>query len=525
MFLPTLAAAPEYGEAVGGLRVAVEILPTDWRPNAHVEFACTVENTGPQSIRTAAWGLDLTQAIEIRDAGGKIIAPEAERRAAARIPRGAILTLAPGESRRFVLRGRITAQKALVVKELLGGTWTWPLAEGSLSVRAVFEKGAADAWAKPLLAGGYWTGKALSPAMRVVMSGVALDPGEAVNGLKLKLSAENTDLGMTPAPRPDGASGSQGNGAGGWKVTPAKIEISFINDGDAPLAVNARDLLAGLVRFEIDGPDDDSVRVTRGDVPAAAPLRRPEPAERVERADIVQLEPDSGWTTQTPVAFPGRLGGVTYELLKPGEYRVSAVYTSGRRDCWTGLVQSNVLVFTVMGGPSPAGAPVKGLKLELSADPKEILIDGDPAKLTVTFTNADDLSTPLGAGAPVKLNVYDLIWSRLKIEVTGPDGRPLAPFAISKAKREMAAPTEGDYPTLAPGASWSEKARPRFPGSFGNAEFRITRPGEYRLKVTYESKPLPMDGEFHPFAKGCWTGVVTSNEISINVIGALKPAR
>ena len=489
-------AGPEFAEAVAGLKVAVEVLPADWRPNARVEFHCIVQNTTDRPVRTVAWGFDLTRVLEIRDATGKVIVPETERKEAARVPRGVIVTLEPGASQRFVLKGRITPEKALVVRELAGGTWTWSLREGSLSVSAAFERSAADALAPSLAKAGYWTGKAVSPAARVVMTGVALEPGGAVDGLRLKLAAENTDLRMTPAPD------------GGWAVEPAKLEISFVNEADDPLQVNVRDLLTGLARFEIEGPDDASVRVTRTDAPIVLG----------DKSDVAILDPNTGWSPQTPVTFPGKLGGFSYELLKPGPYRVTAVYASSVRGRWTGLVESNVVVFNVLGGPTPAGTPVKGLKLELSADPNEISLDPDSigTKLTITFTNAGD--------APLKLDAYDLVFRHMKLDVVGPDGKPLVPGRVM-LKRAVIPPTEGDYPTLEPGQSWSDKFKPRFPGIFGQWSFRATLPGEYRLKVAYENKPLPEGGEYHPFAKGSWTGILTSNEVTINVIGALKPPR
>ena len=489
---PKAPAGPAFGEAAGGVKIAFEILPADWRPNARVEFACTVLNAGDAPVRTTAWGFDLAAVLEIRDAAGKVIVPEVERAEAASIPRGILVTLAPGESRRFVLRGRITPEKALVVGELAGGTWTWPLREGSLSVRAAFERSATDPLAAALSKQGYWTGKAASPATRVVMTGEAIEPGAEVNGLRLHISAENTDLRMVP------------DGAGAWTVEPAKIELSFVNEGADELKVNARDLLTGLVRFEIDGPDEQSVRVTRADAPVVLG----------DKTDVALLDPQTGWTPQAPITFPGKLGGSSYELLKPGQYRVTAVYASRAAGLWTGLVQSNVLTFNVMGGPTPGGTIVKGLKLELSSDAPEILIDGDPAKLTIAFTNTGK--------EPLRLDAHDLFWKRLKLSVTGPDGKPFGPESVSKVNRAMATAAEGDYPTLEPGKSWSETVKPRFPGEFGPFGFKVMKPGAYRLKVTYEVEPPAKEGEIDPLARGCWTGVVTSNELTLNVIAALK---
>ncbi len=306
----------------------------------------------------------------------------------------------------------------------------------------------------------------------------------------LKLSAENTDLRMID------------DGAGGWKVAPAKIELSFVNDGNEPIKVNTRDLAQGLVRLEVDGPDDDSVRMTCVDARAGR-----------GETDVMVLDPGTGWTSQAPLAFPGRFGGVSYEILKPGRYSVTAIYSSSAKGFWTGVVQSNVVVFNVMGGPTPAGVPVKGLKIALSTDTPEILIDGDPAKLTITFTNVGT--------EPIKLDTYDLFWSRLKLEVIGPDGKSLK-AAVIQALRDMPGPAEADYPILEPGKSWSAKSQQLFPGLFGARNFAIAQPGEYRLRVTYENKPPAKEGEVDPFAKGSWTGLVTSSELTINVIGLPK---
>ncbi len=312
--------------------------------------------------------------------------------------------------------------------------------------------------------------------------------------VEFTLSAENTDLRMVP------------NAAGGWKIEPVKIEISFVNDDREPLKVNARDLFAGLVRFDIDGPDDASVSMSKID----GPVPRPE-------GDAALIDPDTGWSPKTPVTFPGLLGNVRYELKKPGEYRVSAVYASSAKGFWNGLVESNVLVFNVVGGTTPDGAPVKGLKLELAAEPKEILIDGEPAKLTLNFTNV--------GVEPIKIDAWDLPFRNIRIDVIGPNGKPMELQHALVERGMMPNPTKGDYPVIVPGKSWSMTVKPRFPGDFGFEKAVIAEAGEYRLKVTYENKPLPDTGEYKPLVKGSWTGIVASNEVVINVLPEIKRGR
>ena len=77
---------------------------------------------------------------------------------------------------------------------------------------------------------------------------------------------------------------------------------------------------------------------------------------------------------------------------------------------------------------------------------------------------------------------------------------------------------QDDFPTLAPGKSWSYKWKPRFPGDFDGSSWDVKEPGEYRLKVTYENRQVPGGEEYQDFVKGSWTGVVGSNEIVVKLV-------
>ena len=61
--------------------------------------------------------------------------------------------------------------------------------------------------------------------------------------------------------------------------------------------------------------------------------------------------------------------------------------------------------------------------------------------------------------------------------------------------------------TLEPGKTWrTEIGLWRFPGYFGNTEYTLMKPGQYRVRVTYACREL--DRNISPLAKGSWTGSV-----------------
>jgi RNA polymerase sigma factor (sigma-70 family) len=165
----------------------------------------------------------------------------------------------------------------------------------------------------------------------------------------------------------------------------------------------------------------------------------------------------------------------------------------------------------VSSNPKLGGAPVKGLRLSLTADKNEttMLPDGSnalPVKFTVTFTNVGD--------KPLKLDAWDLPddGDKLKITVAGPEGgvdikdiRPL--IRRRRPPRKLAA-----FPILAKSGGHqvgfsSQGIKPYF-------QIRLRKPGEYRFKVVYQSREQQYPEKF---AQGYWIGSVASNEFVLTV--------
>src|SRR5262249_1729204 len=124
---------------------------------------------------------------------------------------------------------------------------------------------------------------------------------------------------------------------------------------------------------------------------------------------------------------------------------------------WTGKVTSNELELKVK--PAESGEVVKGLKLRLSTAPSETVMKADgsnaePVKLSLAFHNVSD--------QPIKLNTYDLSWSHLRLEVTGPDAQAIQ-IKRRDVDRKLVPPAAKDYPEVKPGASWTTELQP-FPG-------------------------------------------------------------
>ena len=351
---PADAEPPVFGEAVNGLRLALEVKPASWQPGDKVEFVCTVKNISKKPVRIAAWGLDLAQALEVTDAAGNVLKHDGGRDATRMMPPDAFPTIAPGESKRFTLTGRLTEKKMLIVNELLGGIWHWSLADGDYTIRAVFDRSPDDEWMKRQAGAPYWTGKAFSAPVKVTVGAAGPRAGEPVSGLKLTLSADKTELRMTPrnlrratrdTPR--------------WNVEPTKLTLTFTNVSDKPIKLNTYDWAWSHMSLDIRGPDAESLSVLRRMVERmmAAPTKDNYPT----------LEPGASWTDRWHPTFPGDFGETRYVLLKPGEYRITATYACAERHLkqsehangsWTGLVTSNEIVLNavphVPAGKAPA---------------------------------------------------------------------------------------------------------------------------------------------------------------------------
>lgn len=180
----------------------------------------------------------------------------------------------------------------------------------------------------------------------VVLSGLviatdgAAEPGKAVEGLKLTLSADRTELKMTPRQLRRATKDTPR-----WNVEPAKLSFTFANVGKKRLTLDAYDLVWRRLTLDVTGPDAESVRVVKRlvDRQMAAPLRE----------DYPNLRAGGKWTYPPQPRFPGNFGPNEYILLKPGEYRVKVTYSASgerpdgggsSRHAWQGSVTSNEIV-------------------------------------------------------------------------------------------------------------------------------------------------------------------------------------
>jgi WD40 repeat protein len=165
----------------------------------------------------------------------------------------------------------------------------------------------------------------------------------------------------------------------------------------------------------------------------------------------------------------------------------------------------------------PKAEAVKGLQLTLSTSMTETVMQADgsnakPTLLKLTFANVGDTS--------IKLDAYDWLWRSFHLEVTGPDAKSVRIERLI-IDRHVAAPDAEDFPEVKPGKSWSTDKHP-FPGDVGGVSITLLKPGAYRVKAVYstnDNSVIKAD-----FAKGRWTGSVTSNEIILKVLPAEKEA-
>ncbi len=353
----------------------------------------------------------------------------------------------------------------------------------------------------------------------------AQQPGKAVTGLQLTLSAEKDELKMTPVMGPDGT-------VTGFTAEPTRLTLTFINTGRARLKLIAHDIDWGLTSFEVKGPDGTSVAAVRPTIERVPP----EPKGK----DFPEIDPSRAWSPKWQPNFPGKVGPVSFKLAKPGEYRITATYTcdesrlrvsEAAEGSWTGVVVSNVLVLkyvvpgeepapeTKPGPETPAPAEGGGLKLELKADATEIRMtptagargtvtwDVAPVKLSINLANAGE--------KPVKLYTHELGTRLLKLDVTGPDDKSVRAL---KALVRVAVPpaTENDFPMLDPYSAFTLEEPIEFPGPFAGTTWSLLKPGEYRVTMTYAVTDA--DVKRTPLAAGCWTGTVTSNELVLKAV-------
>ncbi|HUU43969.1 MAG TPA: hypothetical protein VMX57_09325, partial [Planctomycetota bacterium] len=218
------------------------------------------------------------------------------------------------------------------------GSWLGSVVSNEVVVRGV----------QPGQAVAQTTAVAADVGGEVVAAEPADTDGKPVNGLKLILTADATELTMTPRELLRAHEDSPR-----WNVAPTKLHLTFTNVSDQPLKLSTYDLPWTLATLAVRGPDDESVR-TR-DVRALIKRRMMLPRP----ADFPVLNPGESWTHPWDWPFPAMTFGVEHILMKPGEYRLRITYVCtefhrklrGGADCWTGTVISNELVLKAVAKP------------------------------------------------------------------------------------------------------------------------------------------------------------------------------
>ena len=351
---------------------------------------------------------------------------------------------------------------------------------------------------------------------------LAQDGGKPVQGLQLRLESDKEDLTMTPV---EGAKGVKE-----YTVDPARLTIAFINVGKVPIKLIGHDVGWGPVKFEVKGPDGAPVAAT----PSGLRHSAPDPKEK----DFPTLTPSRSWSPKWEPSFPNKMGPMTFKIAKPGEYRITAVYTTEIEHLhlsefalgsWINSVKSNTIVVKCVlpGGAAPDGTAgpaaaeeANGLKLTLALDktsltlkPRELLRAGpdtprynvENVKFTATFTNTSPLK--------IKLDAFALDVERLELTIKGPREKSVVKKARLKAM-ELAEPTAKDFPEIAPGKSWTWSASVAFPSDFCDGNFALQEPGEYRFRLAYEHAPEAAV-DYADLLKGSWDGRVASNEVLV----------
>jgi hypothetical protein len=340
-------------------------------------------------------------------------------------------------------------------------------------------------------------------------------PGQAVNGLKLTLSADRTFLAMTPRELLRATKDSPR-----WNVELTKLTFTFTNMGDKPIKLDAFDLVWSRMKLDVTGPDGDSVRVMMRKVMRewSAPEAKHYPT----------IAPGETWECPDRMRFPGGFGGNEYVLLKPGEYRVKATYsvpelrdgsnavtvlTSG---IWRGTVASNELVLAAV----VPGEPVNGLKMTITADKAELRMtprqeeqfakepkpyDVAPAEVKISFTNVSD--------KPIKVNVCDLVMTGLRPDVVGPTEKGVRIFTQRLLRNHMAVAGPQDFPTIEAGETWTSRETCSFPYDQYQWVVRLMTPGEFRLRLVYAKETPELAKNAFAFTAGAWAGTLMSNEL------------
>ena len=179
----------------------------------------------------------------------------------------------------------------------------------------------------------------------------------------------------------------------------------------------------------------------------------------------------------------------------------------------------------VFGICSAVAADTTPLKLTLTTDTNVLFahplqlrratansprLDIETARLLLTFTNT--------SAAPLKVTLFNANLLLLHPHVTGPHPSSVVLQQLDISGEPRRATEEADFTILQPGESKSLGETLSFPGGFSYTGTIVQDYGGYRMHLTYEYLPYPREN--NPAATGSWRGVISSNELTFNVVHA-----
>jgi len=168
--------------------------------------------------------------------------------------------------------------------------------------------------------------------------------GPAVNGLKLSLSTNKTEMMLS---------------RGGKIDKPATLKLTFTNVSDKAIKFNAFDFSFNRIMGDVKAAPADSMNTA-----VAVADRKP----IVPKAgDFLEIKPGETWSYSQRLGFPGfmPLGGnrfASHSVVKPGEFRIKFTYNSSKeidspfaKGIWVGRLMSNEIVITVKAAKAASG--------------------------------------------------------------------------------------------------------------------------------------------------------------------------
>ncbi len=325
------------------------------------------------------------------------------------------------------------------------------------------------------------------------------DPGQPINGLKLTLTADKTDLQMSALQlrraTPDTPS---------YGCESTKLNLTFQNVSDKPIKLDVYDLTWVHLKLSVTGPNDKSVTVI--ELEADRQLVPP------KATDYPVMEP--GKSHSVEVTFPGQMGSRRYVLMRPGRYVATVSYVNPNPPgdikplplavgAWMGTVTSNAVAFNALPPANEPlmGEPANGLAFGLSL-PKYTYTIGEQVKPTVVLRNVSDkpvLTLPL---LVARQTVF--------FKVVRPDGNEIR-YRGPEADWDVP-----DYDTAVKDLPAGEGVTQ----PLGLGGFDLSKPGRYVVSAEYRwpnAKPPPGRRPAVWTRGPIWTGKIASGELTFLV--------